>query len=70
MLLINNFPTHVGGVFAYSDWFKAGKGPDPKKASLDRDMDDYFEKQAAAKAAAADAAAEAPAEAPPAAAAE
>lgn len=28
------------------DWFKAGKGPDPNKASLDREMDDYFKQNA------------------------
>ncbi len=29
----------------YVDWFKAGKGPDPTKAALDRDMDNYFKQQ-------------------------
>lgn len=24
------------------DWFKAGKGPDPKVASLDRSLDNYW----------------------------
>ena len=27
------------------DWHKAGKGPDPKLAKLDADMDDYFAKK-------------------------
>jgi hypothetical protein len=36
------------------DWFKAGKGPDPVAASLDRDMDAYFNSKAAAAAAAGD----------------
>lgn len=26
------------------DWFKAGKGPDPKVASLDRGLDSYWSK--------------------------
>ena len=30
-----------------ADWFKAGKGPDPAVASLDRDMDAYFQGKAA-----------------------
>jgi hypothetical protein len=30
-------------------WFKAGKGPDPKAAALDREMDSYFEAKNAAK---------------------
>ena len=28
--------------FFISDWFEAGKGPNPAVASLDRDMDEYF----------------------------
>lgn len=28
----------------FSDWFKAGKGPDPKVASLDRGLDSYWSK--------------------------
>jgi hypothetical protein len=32
----------------FVDWFKAGKGPDPALASLDRDMDAYFKTKAAA----------------------
>lgn len=36
------------------DWFKAGKGPDPKVASLDRDMDAYFKTKAAAEVAGAE----------------
>lgn len=27
-----------------ADWFKAGKGPDPKVLSLDRGMDNYWSK--------------------------
>lgn len=30
-------------------WFKAGKGPDPKAAALDREMDSYFEAKKATK---------------------
>ena len=29
-------------VHILSDWFEAGKGPNPAVASLDRDMDEYF----------------------------
>lgn len=29
-----------------ADWFKAGKGPDPKVASLDRGLDSYWSKAA------------------------
>lgn len=32
-----------------SDWFKAGKGPDPKVASLDRGLDSYWNKVDGAK---------------------
>lgn len=32
--------------FLFSDWFKAGKGPDPKVASLDRGLDSYWSKAA------------------------
>lgn len=32
-----------------TDWFKAGKGPDPKVLSLDRSMDQYWNKTEAAK---------------------
>ena len=35
-------------IFFSLDWFKAGKGPDPALASLDRDMDAYFLGKAAA----------------------
>jgi hypothetical protein len=31
-----------------SDWFAAGKGPDPVQAALDKDMDSYFNKKTAA----------------------
>jgi hypothetical protein len=41
------------------DWFKAGKGPDPVAASLDRDMDAYFNSKAAAAAAGGDVVADA-----------
>jgi hypothetical protein len=34
----------------FSDWFKAGKGPDPDKALLDDQMDSYFAKKGAANA--------------------
>ena len=34
-------------------WFKAGKGPDPEQAALDRQMDTYFQSKPAAAAAAA-----------------
>lgn len=27
----------------YTDWFAAGKGPDPVAASLDKEMDSYFD---------------------------
>ncbi len=30
----------------HADWFKAGKGPDPKVASLDRGLDSYWSKAA------------------------
>jgi hypothetical protein len=29
-------------------WFKAGKGPDPEQAALDRQMDSYFKSKPAA----------------------
>ena len=32
-------------------WFKAGKGPDPEQAALDRQMDTYFQSKPAAAAA-------------------
>lgn len=31
------------------DWFKAGKGPDPKVASLDRSLDNYWNSRNKAK---------------------
>ena len=37
------------------DWHKAGKGPDPAIAALDRQMDDYFKNKASSSAAATDA---------------
>ena len=30
------------------DWFAGGKGPDPEKAALDREMEDYFKAKGAA----------------------
>ena len=39
-------------VLSHLDWFKAGKGPDPALASLDRDMDAYFKTKAVAGSAA------------------
>ena len=29
------------------DWFKAGKGPDPAKVVLDKEIDAYFDKKPA-----------------------
>ena len=43
-------------------WFKAGKGPDPEQAALDRQMDTYFQSKPAAAAAGAAAAPAAAAE--------
>ena len=40
--------------FICTDWHKAGKGPDPQKAKLDAEMENYFAKK--------DAETEAPAE--------
>lgn len=34
---------------SFLDWFKAGKGPDPKQSALDRDMDNYFKTKTEAK---------------------
>ena len=37
-------------VYGYVDWFEAGKGPDPVKAALDREMDSYHQAKNAAPA--------------------
>jgi hypothetical protein len=34
-----------------TDWFKGGKGPDPKLAALDREMDEYNAAKGAASSA-------------------
>jgi len=39
-------PPHLVHNDKKSDWHKAGKGPDPKLAALDKEMDEY---RAAAK---------------------
>jgi hypothetical protein len=36
------------------DWFKAGKGPDPKQARLDSQLDTYFANKTAGEATGAD----------------
>ena len=43
-------PSHAIYIYIFpaqnqtTDWFKAGKGPDPKVASMDRGLDSYWSK--------------------------
>jgi hypothetical protein len=39
---LDQYLFHVFAVPSRKDWFKGGKGKDPKLQSLDNDIDNYF----------------------------